>query len=84
MKAVADVDLKNRISHLISSGQLTKTDFGLSNVQNTSDVAKPVSSAQQSALDLKVDKTSVGAVSGVAERLSKHAITFVYSSTKYV
>lgn len=66
MKAVADVDLKNRISHLISSGQLTKTDFGLSNVQNTSDVAKPVSSAQQSALDLKVDKTSVGAVSGVA------------------
>jgi hypothetical protein len=32
---------------------LDKTDIGLSNVDNTSDATKPVSAAQQSALDLK-------------------------------
>jgi microcystin-dependent protein len=36
---------------------LTKTDIGLSNVNNTSDLDKPVSLLQQEALDLKVDKT---------------------------
>lgn len=35
----------------------TKSDVGLSNVDNTSDANKPVSTAQQTALDLKLDKT---------------------------
>lgn len=35
---------------------LTKSDLGLGNVDNTSDVNKPISSATQTALDLKVDK----------------------------
>jgi hypothetical protein len=34
---------------------LTKTDVGLSGVDNTSDTAKPVSTAQQTALDLKLN-----------------------------
>lgn len=34
---------------------LTKTDLGLGNVNNTSDANKPVSTAQQAALDLKRD-----------------------------
>ena len=34
----------------------TKSDVGLSNVDNTSDVDKPISTATQQALDLKVDK----------------------------
>ncbi len=34
---------------------LTKTQVGLGNVTNTSDAAKPVSTAQQTALDLKAD-----------------------------
>lgn len=34
---------------------LVKADVGLGNVDNTSDVAKPVSTAQQSALNLKAD-----------------------------
>jgi hypothetical protein len=34
---------------------LTKTNVGLGNVDNTSDVDKPVSAAQQAALDLKLD-----------------------------
>jgi hypothetical protein len=37
---------------------LTKTDVGLSAVDNTSDASKPVSTAQQTALNGKVDKTT--------------------------
>lgn len=37
---------------------LTKSDVNLSNVDNTSDANKPVSTAQQTALDLKVDKVA--------------------------
>ena len=36
---------------------LTKSNIGLGNVDNTSDANKPVSTAQQAALDLKVNKT---------------------------
>lgn len=34
----------------------TKTDIGLSNVNNTSDINKPISNATQTAINLKVDK----------------------------
>jgi len=37
---------------------ITKADVDLSNVDNTSDADKPVSTAQQTALDLKIDKVS--------------------------
>lgn len=39
-------------------GGITKTMIGLANVDNTSDVNKPVSTLQQSALDLKADLAS--------------------------
>jgi hypothetical protein len=45
---------------------LTKTDVGLGNVDNTSDAAKPVSSATTTALNLKEDKANKGAVNGYA------------------
>ena len=38
---------------------VTKGDIGLGNVDNTSDANKPVSTAQQAALDAKADKTNV-------------------------
>lgn len=38
---------------------VTKSDVGLGNADNTSDVDKPVSTAQKAALDLKSDKTNV-------------------------
>src|SRR3990167_3176800 len=47
---------------------LTKTQVGLSNVDNTSDAGKPVSTAQQAAIDLKANLASptfTGTVSGV-------------------
>lgn len=42
---------------------LVKADVGLGNVDNTSDANKPVSTAQQTALDLKFDKAG-GAIGG--------------------
>lgn len=44
---------------------ISKADLGLDKVDNTSDASKPVSVAQQSALDLKVNKSDViGIVNG--------------------
>lgn len=45
---------------------LTKSDIGLGNVDNTSDANKPVSTATQTALDLKINSTEKGANNGVA------------------
>lgn len=46
---------------------LDKSAVGLSNVDNTSDLDKPVSAATQAALDLKLDSSLKGAINGVAE-----------------
>ena len=51
-------------------GALTKSSVGLANVDNTSDANKPVSTATQTALDLKApkaDPTFTGTVSGVTK-----------------
>lgn len=45
---------------------VTQTDVGLGNVDNTSDLNKPISTAQQNALDLKLDASEKGAAGGVA------------------
>jgi hypothetical protein len=50
------------------SVNLTKTDLGLSEVNNTSDLNKPISTATQNALDLKADGTAVDAA--LATKLS--------------
>ena len=46
------------------SGDYSKSDVGLANVDNTSDANKPVSTATQTALDLKQDKTITLKLSG--------------------
>jgi hypothetical protein len=55
---------------------LTKTDVGLPNVDNTSDANKPVSTAQQTALNLKADQSALTTVSNAqsttASNLSAH------------
>jgi hypothetical protein len=51
---------------------LTKTDVGLANVDNTSDASKPVSTVQQTALDLKAplaSPTFTGTVSGITKSM---------------
>ncbi|MCX6146061.1 MAG: hypothetical protein NTW25_02260 [Candidatus Kapabacteria bacterium] len=49
---------------IVGSGDLalTKTMVGLANVDNTTDAGKPVSTAQQTALDLKQDKYSITSI----------------------
>ena len=51
---------------------LVKSDVGLGNVDNTSDASKPVSTATQTALDLKApkaDPTFTGTVSGITKSM---------------
>jgi hypothetical protein len=51
---------------------LVKSDVGLGNVDNTADASKPVSTAQQTALDLKApkaDPTFTGTVSGITKSM---------------
>ena len=50
------VELQAHLINYTNPHQVTKSQVGLSNAENTSDANKPVSTAQQTALDLKVDK----------------------------
>ena len=66
---------------------LTKTDVGLGNVDNTSDINKPVSTAQQTALDLKANLIGPSFTTpdiGVATGTSFNSITGLSSSTPVV
>ena len=48
------------------SVNLAKSDISLSDVDNTSDISKPVSNATQAALNTKLDANKVGVASGLA------------------
>lgn len=50
--------LNTHLENYNNPHQVTKTQIGLGNVDNTSDLEKPISTAQQAALDEKVDKVS--------------------------
>jgi len=55
---------------LLTSGNphgVTKSDVGLGNVDNTSDINKPVSTAQQTALDLKANQTSISNIDNTSD-----------------
>jgi hypothetical protein len=54
-----EVNTVTSVAGKIGNVTLVKSDVGLSEVNNTSDSAKPVSTAQQAALDLKVDIASI-------------------------
>lgn len=54
---IDNTDSVSSVNGKTGAVELTKQDIGLSNVDNTSDEDKPVSTAQQSALDSKSDTT---------------------------
>jgi hypothetical protein len=54
----AQVNTVNSVAGKTGNVTLAKADVGLSNVDNTSDANKPVSTAQQTALDLKANLAS--------------------------
>lgn len=57
---------------------LDKTAVGLANVDNTSDANKPVSTATQTALNLKEDKSAKGAANGYAPLDASAKIAAIY------
>lgn len=64
--AAAQGDINLHVADLVNPHAVTKTQVGLSNVDNTSDADKPVSTAQSTAIGLKISSTEKGAVNGVA------------------
>ena len=52
-------NIQSHISDLLNPHEVTKEQIGLGNVSNTSPIDLPISSATQSALDLKADTSSV-------------------------
>jgi hypothetical protein len=50
--------IRKTYAQLKTALSLVKADVGLGNVDNTADTAKPVSTAQQTALDLKLDTSA--------------------------
>lgn len=54
---------------------LTKSDVGLANTDNTSDANKPVSTAQQTALDLKADLVVLTTALGLKANLASPTFT---------
>ena len=56
------------------------SDLGLGNVDNTSDADKPVSAAQQTALDLKADKTALDAKAPLASPAFTGTVTGITKS----
>ena len=64
---------------------VTKAQVGLGNVDNTSDANAPVSTAQQTALDLKVDLASDSTITvkrGTTDILSAAALRTAYTAAK--
>ena len=51
-----------KLGGLAYKDSLTKSDVGLGNVDNTSDLLKPISNATKEALDLKANSSSLGAL----------------------
>lgn len=68
IEAGAQVNSVTSVSGRVGAVTLDKTDVGLSDVDNTSDLSKPISSATQSALDGKVDKVSGQSLMTSAEK----------------
>ena len=57
--AANKTSIDNHIANKSNPHKVTKAQIGLGNVDNTSDTNKPISTATQTALDLKADKSSV-------------------------
>ncbi len=55
-----NINIQNHISNILNPHNVTKEQIGLNNVNNTSDLNKPVSTATQMALDTKQDNLVSG------------------------
>ena len=74
IEAGAQVNSVTSVAGKVGSVTLNKVDVGLNNVDNTSDLNKPISTATQTALDSKVDKATGQTLMTDAERLKLSGI----------
>lgn len=72
-------DLKAHIRNTNNPHSVTKAQVGLGKVNNTSDSEKPVSTAQQAALNLKQDKLTAGNFINIA---ANNTITTTYTADR--
>lgn len=95
VNTVTGVKGDSESSYRTGNINITPTNIGLGNVDNTSDLNKPVSTAQQTALDKKVDKvtgyglskndftdTLKNKLDGIAEGAQVNSITGVKGSSE--
>lgn len=71
--AVVEAALAAHIADTANPHSVTKVQVGLSNVDNTSDLAKPISTATQTALDLKATVSDLTAHTGNVS--NPHSVT---------
>lgn len=81
------IDLSNHVANTSNPHQVTKSQVGLGNVDNTSDLDKPVSTAVQSALNLKQDqfvvlKYGVSTWAEFQEAYRKNAVIFCLNGSR--
>ena len=69
----SDETKKIKTETLKTSLAITKSDVGLSNVDNTSDINKPISTATQTALNLKTNESSFQ--SHISDLSNPHSVT---------
>jgi len=70
-------DLTSHTDDKNNPHSVTKAQVGLGNVDNTSDVNKPISTATQNALNLKLDKSSIQVVSALPANPDSNTYYFV-------
>jgi len=73
----AQVNTVTSVAGKTGTVTLSKNDVGLSNVDNTSDVNKPISNAVQTALDLKADEATTLGGYGITDAYTKTEIDSV-------
>ena len=67
-------NLSNHIGNTSNPHSVTKAQVGLGNVDNTSDLDKPISTATQTALDEKIDDVKVDGTSVVTNKVANITI----------
>ena len=79
------VGLVNAVNTRTGNVTLTSSDVGLANVNNTSDANKPVSSAQQTALNAKIDTTTANStLLGITAKAADSELLDGLNSTSFV
>jgi hypothetical protein len=75
----ADADLDSHVGDTANPHAVTKTQVGLGNVDNTSDVNKPVSTAQQTALDGKANTSHTHGQADITGLVALLALGYFYA-----